>query len=400
MAKTISQRVGELADSVLEPAWAKLMQMSWPIRAAMLGIFVSLFTVWQFPSLAIWASASLAGPKPAASQPLGSASESADLAATRNHSPGQIRAELAPVLGNGLRTADLSDQTAWSLSQSIIALAGLPGVTLPERDRLIAQMESSRHGARFCWSELLHEDEQPCVYFISGWVLSAYAKLGKAVQPQDIDFVLSIQEPDGSWPMFEGSSSRYASTYATSWLMIGLGEQLKRNLIPPAQFEAVRAAIDRGGVWLVRNKETGEAKWKAFPGLRSSRTSWSLSGLAIHALALNHQAGVTPIYREWLNSLPAHAATLDNELTTYVEVQTDRGIRIDHFVQFLVPWTITGTVDSMAVDDPELRERGRRFIRQALANPAVTTAGSDERTWWQAELLIGLRNVEDSRISI
>lgn len=393
MAKTISQRFGELADSVLEPVWVKLMQMAWPMRAATLVISGSLIAVWQFPSLAPWAGAFFVGPNTTASQ-------SAEITVVQNRTPEEIRAELAPVLGNALRTADLSTQTAWSLSQSILALAGLQGIIMPDRGELVAQIESSRHGSRFCWSELLYEDEQPCVYFISGWVLGAYAKIGQAVQPQDIDFLLSIQEPNGSWPMFEGSSSSYASTYSTSWLMIGLGEQLKRNLIHPAQDKAVRAAIGRGGVWLVRNKETGEAKWKAFPGLRSSRTSWGLSGLAIHALALNQQAGVAPIYREWLNALPAQVATLDNELTTYVEVQTNRGSRIDHFVQFLVPWAITATVDAMAVNDAGLRERGRRFISEALTNPAVAAAGSDERTWWQAELLIGLRNVEDSRISI
>jgi hypothetical protein len=405
MAKTFSQRLGELADSVLEPVWTRVMKMAWPVRAGLLLSLLLGVIAWQFPGIVKpvvgWVqgptaqpgNAGLVEPPPTGPAPMALA----QLPAPRPVA--EIRAELAPILGAELHTADLAQQTAWSLAQTMVALSDSREIQL-ERDQLAEQILASRHGEKFCWSELLNEDEQPCTFFVTGWVLSAFARFDRGVQPADIDYALAQQFPNGAWPMFEGGTEAYSSTYTTCWMIYGLHEQLQKGLLPEPQAAQARRAIGRAAVWLRQNKEEGKARWRPFPGLRGSKESLSISGLAVHALGIASDGSLASLHRDWIESLPEDALAMPAEHSTYQEVMTMRGTRIDHFVQFNIPWSIVATTDAMAVEDPALREKGRQFLRGALANAHVGTADSDPRAWWRAELLIGLAYLERSRLSL
>lgn len=395
MEKSFSERLGQLADSVLDPFWQKLMLMNWVVRASVLLCIGFGVAAWQFPSL-VSPLGKLVSPiskKVFAPSSALVGNPTALSSASTFRKPSDLRKELAPILHSEVDAADLSEQTAWSLSQAMVALAGLPGQQPGPSAAVIGQIKTSAHGDKFCWSELLHEEEQPCTYFVSGWVLSAFARIDQGVAAKDYDFLLSKQFDNGAWPMFEGGGDVYSSTYTTSCMIIGLSDQLDKGLVPADKVEAVRRSTRRAALWLARNQETS-TRWKAFPNLRGSAASLSLSGLAIYALGRSNDQGLASIYRNWLLSLPENAATMSNEQSSYLEIASSRGTRIDHFVQFHIPWAAIATVDAMKDADSTLRERGKAFIRNALKNKAVTEAGTDGRSWWHAELLIGLRYLE------
>jgi hypothetical protein len=229
--------------------------------------------------------------------------------------------------------------------------------------------------------------------FISGWVLAAYADLGRAATHDELADLLKRQGAAGWWPLFTDlDNDSYASSYATAWVMLGLVAQRERGLIPEQDREAVDSAIARAGGWLLATRQAG-SRWSSFPTRTSSKVSESISALAIHALHRAKAGDLAVVDREWLARLPQHAVKVTDSERAYEVINAAGKVRIDHFEQIVLPWMLAALGDAYANGGAAERARALVFLDRALADPGLAAADASENNWWRAELLYGLKSL-------
>jgi hypothetical protein len=379
---TFMENFSQLFNAVTEPVWARIRSMTWLGQASVLAVLTILIAVWQLPSLRNAAYDQIAG----------MVSKSDVDVSKHSNVPNieQLRAGIGQIVKTETLSGNISLQTSWSLSQAIIPIKMNGSGAIANQAALIAEIMATKRTDRFCWPVLLHDASGPCALFISGWVMKAFASMGEGISGSEIDSLLVMQSSDGSWPTFEGTSSdRFQSTYATSWILLGLHDLRKANLIPADRVEAVDKAILSGSLWLYQNREVN-ARWKPYPNWQKATVSVSISGLAIHTLNTIKLQDISGLNEQWLNSLPDNGKIENNNEQPYIEIPTSRGLGIDQFVYFRIPWMVIATVDTLNTVDGEGRQKGRNFINSILKADEILVAEKHEWAFWRSELLYSL----------
>lgn len=384
----IQKRIEELADSVISPVWQWVMLRSWRTRAALLltaSLCLSAF-YWpatvrdRFTTARYAASIALAKDN---GIPLDTvAAESSRLRLGR----------LTRTVQNDLGAHPGEASIPWVIAGQVVGL-GLAGQPMNDKLPFAAYMRRYSVDDCFCWRQLPKEPGQVGV-FISGWVIAAFAELRVPVTMAELDSVIAIQDRKGWWPLYLGlREERYASTYSTALITLGLVRLQDAGLVPTERRKAVADAIRAGTTWLLTVRTT-EARWKLYPNKPDSRMSDAVSGLIVHVL---HQAKVKdlqPIDRAWLESLPSpvdvEAAAVEH---TFEEMFGQDNTAIDNIVQLTVPWTLVSTVDAYEEGTIEQKAKAVAWVQAILEGSFMAKIDRGTYDWYRSEALYALAYV-------
>jgi hypothetical protein len=170
--------------------------------------------------------------------------------------------------------------TPWSAAQAVVSLLDKSSI---DTRGVVEYVNSRKAPGCECWADTpdrLADFHNP---FITGWIFFAFSELGYPLSDGSLDLILSEQHEDGWWPTFPANKNRqWASTYATSWALIGLYKQKQKGYINAKKETAVARALRRGASWLVAVRD--HARWKNYPYLTDSKHSESISGLVLHTI--------------------------------------------------------------------------------------------------------------------
>ena len=374
----------EIAESVIRPVKDWILTRSWPTRLGFLILTaIAAYGVW-------WPSDFKQKLNGAgfAMRVIVSGEGVIPVSDSAKHDLARGIARLAQTVEADLAAIDEPGTTPWSASQAVASLA-LLGKQVPGRD-YSAFVNRKRAGACFCWRERPERSSDEIATFISGWVSAAYAETGRPLSSGDLDYLLGIQNRAGWWPMFpEGQGARFASTYSTAWVVLGLLRQRDKRLIPESRRARVDAAIARGVSWLLAARSPG-ARWKLYPNEANSPQSESVSGLVLYVLHAAEAQAIEDVDQEWLDNLPAsdlEPAAVENQ---YFELRAEDGISIDHFVQVRLPWILAATAKAYRSGTARQKARTLAWLERVIEQPSVRSADTNSLNWVRAELLLGL----------
>jgi hypothetical protein len=376
----------QLADSLFAPIWAWVMARSWTFRLSVLvlgGVIVLSWHKADIVSENYRLGVSVLRIATADNSFALDSETKAKLISTTERLDKTVKTDLTSI----------AELTPWSIAQSIVALEGnKPTTSRPGyAQKAISLIRSNETNGCFCWAETSTSKEtgEMCT-FIAGWVMLAFSNLGETISDGELAHILGAQKAEGWWPMFEDRTDEtFASTYSTAWIVLGLAEMNRRELISSAMRSRAEDAVARGVAWLLHTR-TDLGKWKPYPNIAKSRESDSISGLVLHTLHVADPSGLRELDRDWLSSLPRTPPEAPLEEGSYVEF----GGRFDHFQQITLPWMLIATVDAYPSGDIFQRARTRNWIDSALSERSVLAADADTTTnWWRAELLYALKYV-------
>jgi hypothetical protein len=224
--------------------------------------------------------------------------------------------------------------------------------------------------------------------------MAALAELGVPVSQEEIDYVLSKQDQrEGWWSTFSDSSQyQYASAYTTAWIIIGLAEQRRRELLGAEDTKRATSAIAQAANWLLQHRGRNNARWKPYPNLASASESESISGLVVHALHISGAVPTNEVDKEWLDNLPEKRIAASDVENNYLELKGPTRVLLDHFVQIKLPWVLIATGDAYESGDVWEKGKALRWIETNISDKGVTSADANENNWWRAELLYALKS--------
>jgi hypothetical protein len=223
--------------------------------------------------------------------------------------------------------------------------------------------------------------------------LQALAQMGEPGTKEEVRFLLDEQHQEGWWSVFPVKhESQYASSYGTAWALLGLNSQLTKGFVDANDARLVSAAIQRGSVWLIAQREQ-KSHWKDYPLLRNGKASESISGAVLHALHETVPKELLQIDSEWLDNLPTVTISADDADHPYFYFETKDGYANDGFVQIRLPWLLIGTADAYRNGNIVQRAKALVWLEEALDQRSVVTADTAPDNWWRAELLYSLRYV-------
>ena len=385
MLEYFKKKYEELLGSLFEPLVKTVLGLSWPVRLLIAAVLPMAVLGWTYRDKIELA--------------FGYSWRALEVVRA---APGQIPLSEAMLhrvkeVAGRLKAASLADRsliptgqmTGWSAAQALHAIGPDPqqGQARTDLVRFIREKELK---ACSCWAELNNEDDGKAWLFISGWVLSALAVANTPASESEVAYVLRNQMPSGAWSTVpEADDEAYGSTFATAWAVIGLSDQLQRGLLPAGQAEPAADSIRRGVSWLMQKRQPG-ARWRAYPNLRTSSPSASISGLVIHALHVAHANDMDELDSQWLDALPKVVIPASIGENSYVEVRRGKTVQIDHFVQLTMPWMLIATVDSYGKGSVLQRTAAASWIDSLLHHESIPNADAEQENWWRAELAIAM----------
>jgi len=386
----------QLADSVLAPGWAWVMARSWMFRACVLASGGVIFLAWYMPEI-VWEKTRLGiSTFQVATNYQGHIPLDTNLSSTTKRLEKTLMADLTNFAG--------PDQfvrlVPWSAAQAIVAVEeGKQGTRPDYAQGAISRIRSNETGECFCWAEIPRKGTDEVAMIIAGWVMLAFSHLRETISDSEIAYILGLQQAEGWWPIFgDKTDEAFASTYSTAWIVLGLAEMSRRELISATMRPKVEVAVDRGVSWLYRTR-TDSQKWKPYPNMADSHESYSISGLVLHTLHVADPSGsgLRDLDRSWLSGLrgvPPEFKAKDDEGQQRPELRGSSNIpRIDTFVQLKLPWMLIATVDAYSNGNILQKGRALDWINVALSKQSVLTADANTESWKRAELLYAIKYV-------
>jgi hypothetical protein len=377
----------QLADSLVAPVWAWVMARSWMFRSCVLVLGGVIVLSWHKPGIVTENYRLGISTLKVAMADGGLALDSdtkAKLSSTTQRLEKTVKADLM----------NLAGLEPWSIGQAIVAVEEGEQPTRPVfAQKAISLIRSHETDGCFCWAEVPRKQTDEMCTFIAGWVMLAFSRLGEPISDSEAAHVLGAQRAEGWWPIFEDKTDEeFASTYATAWIVLGLAEMNRRELISFAMRSQVEDAIARGVAWL-QTTRADSGKWKPYPNMANSKVSDSVSGLVLHTLHVADPSGLRDLDRDWLSSLPRDPPEATAMEGDFVVLRGSNIARIDHFKQIELPWMLIATVDAYPSGDVSEKGRARNWIDAALSEHSVLTADATTNEWWRAELLYALKYV-------
>jgi len=380
----VQKRLGQVADSLIEPVWKKLLASPWWLRVLFLLLIVPIAYGFYSPKEAVsgWRLTTALARVAAASGP------ALPLSPALRSKARDVAKLIAGSLQSDINEPTKAHINPWVMSQDVLATS----FASSSRDskRIAAFMRANADVPCACWRAEPENAGTAHVIFISGWVLATLGQIGERADPASVDFLLSEQSHDGWWSMYPvAPDSLYASSYTTAWALLGLKGQL--SLIP-AQDKAkdeVSAAIQKASAWLLSQRESG-SRWKDYPLISIGKVSVSISGVVIHALHQTVDDRLRLVDTEWLDALPSNPVLVSDSDHHDLWFQA-RGARVnDSWVQAQLPWMLVATADAYPHGNLWQRARALQWVEQELSRPELDAADTLADNWWRAELLFSL----------
>jgi hypothetical protein len=383
----IQSKFMQLGDSLVAPVWAWVMARSWMFRLCVLVSGGVIVLSWHEPGIVSENYRLAISTLKVAMADGGLALDSdtkAKLSSTTQRLERTVKADLMSL-----------GPDPWSIGQAIVAIEEGEQPNRPVfAQKAISLIRSHETDGCFCWAEVPSKHTDEMCTFIAGWVMLAFSHLGEPISDSEVAHVLGAQRAEGWWPVFEDKTDEeFASTFATAWVVLGLAEMNRRELISFAMRSQVEDAVVRGISWL-QTTRADSGKWKPYPKMANSKVSDSVSGLVLHTLHVADPSGLRELDQDWLSSLPPDPPEAASRIEqNYVELRGSNRARIDHFVQTKLPWMLIATIDAYPAGDVFQKGRARNWIDAALSEHSVLTADASTNNWWRAELLYALKYV-------
>lgn len=385
--------MAQLADSLIDPIWRRILQWSWPAKALVLLIILGIILIFSFPDSAKVASHLVSNlirvvRADGATIPIDpSIFQKSKETATR----------LSASLDSFLQSPNKFDDSTWPAAQATVANYSTDNSCL-DVNHIVSFVRSAAEPDCGCWREIPGDSGKPINIFISGWVLLALAQMDVPATQQEYLFLVNEQNFEGWWSVFPVEYNQtihnFASSYGTAMALLGLNAQLKKNLVHPTDKELVSTAVHAGSAWLLGRRESG-SRWKDYPHLVTGELSASISGVVLHALHQTTSADrLESVDSEWLDNLPPGTVSAKVADRPFVWLKTKEGKReIDAFVYIQLPWLLVGTVDAYRNGTIIQRTKALEWIETALGQTSVVTADTLPDPWWRAEILYAINYV-------
>ncbi|HEY4029074.1 MAG TPA: hypothetical protein VGM25_01915 [Caulobacteraceae bacterium] len=393
MLAWINARAGELADSLWKPFWQWELARPWPWRLALLLVFLLAGFCLGRPDDAKQLGregrdairVSLAG--------LGAQGRIPLRTSLVRRVAGE-RQRLIRSVELDLHNPDGIGMTPWAASQAVVALP-VPELAKIDVSSTTDFVLGPRFQACFCWTEDPSRTDEPRAMHISGWALSALAKMHRAPSSEELDNLLGVAFPDGSWPMFAELKSEpvAASVYATSWMLMGLVSLRDAGLVPAQSRGKVDNAIARAQQWLLQSRRKN-GRWKDFPNMVGSRPTVAISALALHALHYAKAPDLTDLDHDWLQNLPPSGLKLGDPENHYTELGAQKIFK-DTFAQFPVEWSLVATADAFPNGALMEKVKALEWIETVTSDKTLREADASSVNWWRAELLCSVNYLYD-----
>jgi len=283
-------------------------------------------------------------------------------------------------------------QSGWTFAQILAATNNLKATNPTTAQSYLRSVADS---ACACWHETPLRQSPPHIA-ASGWALFALAEIGVPATEPELRFFLSEQQSGGWWSLFPSTGNdKYASTFATSWALIGLQNQLSKGLIDQSALAEVSKAIATGAAWLIARRGS-HARWENYPSWHEKGTeSDSISGLVLHALHVSAPGSIGQIETDWLAALPAvppSALEVDKNSFLWIEnTRTADGREDDHSIQIKLPWMLIATVDAYNRGDYIERAKALGWIEQTIRQESLMSADTETEPWMRSEMLMAIR---------
>jgi hypothetical protein len=381
MIDYFKKKLEQLADSLFDPLWARILKLHWSLRALVL-LFTALTVYFVYSPES--ASSALA---------IGSAvarvgfinNQRIPISPTIRAKMQDTAQRIAATLKQDL-SLDAVNVNPLTIAQAVLGTDNLRKDV--DTKRLVRFFRENADTSCNCWRDLPGRPQNPV---ISGWVLTALAEIGDPARSGEIEFLLREQNRDGWWSMYVVEpTSKYASTYATAWALLGLSSQLTKGLSPTDENQGISTAIQKGAAWLLSEREQKSPRWKDYPLLRNGAMSESISGVVFHALHQTIPDQMTQIDRAWLSALPSRVVSAKESDRIYIGYDTRQGWANDDFVQVILPWMLVGTADAYSNGNVLQRAKALVWLEEALSQESVVEADTTPENWWRAELLFAL----------
>lgn len=382
----IQNKFMQLADSLLAPVWIWVLARSYMLRLCFFVLGGAVFLAWCKPEIV------------SENYRLGISTLKISMADEGLALDSDARAKLISTTQRLEKTVK-NDLTSfeglvpWSIAQAIVAVEGQQPTTVRPgyAQKAISLIRSNETDGCFCWAEVPSKETDEMCTFIAGWVMLAFSDLGETISDSEVAHILGAQKAEGWWPMFEDKTDEaFASTYSTAWIVLGLAEMNRRELISSAMRSQAEVAIARGVSWLQMTR-VDLAKWKPYPNMANSKVSDSISGLVLHTLHVADPSGLRDLDQDWLSSLPPAPPEASSYEDNYVEMRGSNNERMDRFQQIRLPWMLIATVDAYSSGGIFQKARARNWIDAALSEHSVLTADANTNNWWRAEFLYALK---------
>jgi len=304
--------------------------------------------------------------------------------------------QLAAALDGRLdRERKLAGET-WTSARILVALReNDPDYASRIDAKLVEQYFRSMAGPECaCWRRF-PQGKHPNHLGVTAWVLWTFAQYGIPAHKSELEFLLSAQGSDGSWPLFGGAQEeKFASSYGTAAAILALHGQAA--LQPDrGQRKRLAAAVDRGADWLKSRAVAGRARWADYPAWPEAREDFlGVSGFALFAL---HRVGawwLGSLDRDWLRELPAQAPAALRGESSAKAVQVGSRSFPDETRYYELPWTILATEEVYRSAGIFRKVRAVQWLERALAPGAsiYELTGREKSATLVAETLLALRN--------
>ena len=277
----------------------------------------------------------------------------------------------------------------WAVAQTVVALGDTALGEVPAIQRFF---EANLDPECSCWRET--PQAQPHTG-ATGWTVFSMSRMGRKAPPRALTFLLSLQAPDGWWPLHPAKlEPKSASTYATAWATLALCSQLPLQDAADPATAKIKFAVENSLNWLEKNQVGQSARWMDYPANTPSVKSVSISGLVIHVLQQCGHADAR-VQRAWLDGVPlgltdANTTEVSN---TYI-TPAGGGLEFDRTRHYVLQWAVLATVDSYAAGTLVERATALQWLERILT-PGLASPEVRNQNWVSAELLYALKHLQD-----
>ena len=280
----------------------------------------------------------------------------------------------------------------WQVAQTVVALGGSSPV---EAKAVQGFFEKNLDEECGCWRET---PEKPPHTGATGWTVYSMSKLGIKAPPRILAFLLTIQSPDGWWPLLPARlEPKSASTYATAWATLALCSQLplQQGAENSADAGKISFAIENSLNWLTKNEIAQSARWLDYPVNRPSFKSVSISGLIVHVMhQCGYVQGTARLHRQWLDSLASEITSADTTEISNTSINLRNGaLDFDRTRHYVLQWQLVATVDAFAAGTLAQRATALQWIEWILT-PGLVSPEVRNQNWVSAELLYALKYLQ------
>lgn len=278
---------------------------------------------------------------------------------------------------------------AWAVAQMVVGLG--PAMPVPVKE-LKAYFDATIDRGCNCWRETPQSHPHTGA---TGWIVYAQSKLSMKTDPAVLDFLLSMQSPDGWWPLFPAKPEPVnAASYPTAWASLALCSQtpLLHDATEPRR-ERARFAVENALNWLSKNEV--EARWRDYPANTPSISSVSITGLVLHTYRMcGYTDGVAALHGRWLDQLPFDIASAsESEISNTNLYLLNDGLEFDRTRHYVLEWTMIGIVDAYRSGSVRQRAAALQWLERVLALNLVNPEVRNQR-WIAAELQYALRHLK------